>query len=453
MPSDRNKCGVDPMTRGVCAAGLCALLAVAAHPSFAAGGGRGAPAGGTGAVRGGWVGAARPLRPPLPLADGVSDIIVDAPAQRVLVTTSSRVYVLDEATGRPLGSVPLPGRRPTFSSPTSIDPRTGAVVIFIGASGDSDGTRPADLALLDGRTGTVRRIVHIGGKPSYFVADARRHRLYLFDGNKPGARVFDTSALAPRGTWPGLGNWPTIDERTGRVYASTAKGIALYDEDSRAVLASRALGGPAGGAYLDARSEHLFLLGAPGEPPPTAMSGASGYVTPDPGYFSILDARTLRVLDVGNGCADGAAADARRGRMVCLNISPSTAGPGDLSHLPPPPNDVGFAIVDLRSGAVVHSETLFSGLQADASVATDERTGRTIIVTTHQPTGETPCPCTGIGVYDTRTGRFVGAGPSVVDSLTSPGIANVVPDSQTGIDYYVDGRNRLTEFRDADATY
>lgn len=398
-------------------------------------------------MRGGWVGAARPLRPPLPLADGVSDIIVDAPAHRVLVTTSSRVYILDEATGRPLGFVPLPERRHTFGGPTSIDPRTGAVVIFISAPGDSDGTRPVDLALLDGRTGAVRRIAHVGDRPSDFVADARRHRLYLFDGKKPGARVFDTATLAPRGTWPGLSVGPEIDERTGRVYAATARGIALYDEDSRALLASRALGGPAGDVYLDARSEHLFLLGAPGEPPPDSTSG-----TPDPGYFSILDARTLRVLDVGNGCASAEAADARRGRIVCLNISPSTTGTGDLSHLPPPPNNVGFAIVDLRSGAVVHSETLFSGINAFASVATDERTGRTILVTTHDPTRENPCPCMGIGVYDTRTGRFVGACPSV-DSLTFLGSAAIVPDSQTGIDYYIDGRNRLIEFRDADATY
>lgn len=105
------------MGRGLRAAGLCALLAVAAHPSFAAGGGRGAPAGRTGAMRGGWVGAGRPLRPPLLLADGVTDIIADAPAQRVLVMTSSRVYTLDEATGRPLGFVPLTERRHTFSGP------------------------------------------------------------------------------------------------------------------------------------------------------------------------------------------------------------------------------------------------------------------------------------------------------------------------------------------------
>jgi len=82
------------MGRELRAASLRALLVVSAHPSFPAGEGRGAPAGRTGAMRGGWVGAARPLRPPLPLADGVSDIIVDAPAHRVLVTTSSRVYIL-----------------------------------------------------------------------------------------------------------------------------------------------------------------------------------------------------------------------------------------------------------------------------------------------------------------------------------------------------------------------
>ncbi len=430
------------MGRGLCAAALCALLAVAARPSSPARGGWYGGVGDAGARRG-RVGAARPLRPPLPLGKDFSGIIVDAPAHRVLITTSSRVYVLDEATGRLLGSVPTPKRRTLFvTTPPVVDPRNGDVLLLIGPPGDPDATRPEGVAVLDGRTGRARRIIRIGGSPVNFVADGRRRRLYVFDERTAGARVLDADTFAPLGVWPALNQPMEIDEQAGRIYAPWAKGLAVYDEASRTLLARGVLGGAAGVYYPAPQLGRVFASGAADAPPPDPSPAALG-----PDYFTIFDARTLRVVYTGNGCASAEAVDTRRARVVCLNITPSTVGPGDL---PRQPNDVGFAIVDLRSGAIVHIEDLFSGIQALASAAVDERTGRTIIVTTHDPTGDNSCPCTGIGVYDTRTGRFVGAGPSVVDSGYNTG---VVPDAQTGIDYYLDGRNRLIEFRDADATY
>ncbi len=290
----------------------------------------------------------------------------------------------------------------------------------------------------------ARRIVRIGGSPVNFVADGRRRRLYVFDERTAGARVLDADTFAPLGVWPALDQPMEIDEQAGRIYAPWAKGLAVYDEASRTLLTRGVLGGAAGVYYPAPRLGRVFASGAADAPPPDPSPAALG-----PDYFTIFDARTLRVVYTGNGCASAEAVDTRRARVVCLNITPSTVGPGDL---PRQPNDVGFAIVDLRNGAVVHSETLFSALQADASAAADERTGRTILVGRWQPTREDPCPCAGIEVFDTRTGRYLGAGPRAVDSPASPGIGDVVPDSRTGIDYYIDGRNRLTEFRDADAT-
>jgi len=336
-------------------------------------------------ARPGESGCAPPSTAPPPVARSVSvgvapvAVAVDPRSRHVFVlnqfaepdgrhTLQASVSMLDAGGHRVLRVAPL-GPVAVDGATLAVDGRSGAVFVLatrypstasvVGAS--------AVLALLDGATGRVRRVVTVAPHAAAvaLTVDARRGRMFALTSGPPtGAAAPASTAALSLGEDPGAlgpGAVTTLDAGTGAVLRTVAVGLA-----------------PAS-VTVDAGTGRVFAVargaGYSARPVPEGRAVAT-----DKGAVTTLDAATgaaLRRVTVGS-TPGPLAVDARAGRVFVVNEGPRY-GPGALGPFDPS----SVSVLDARTRATLRTTTLPDADRAggDGDVAVAEGTGRVFVGT------------------------------------------------------------------------
>ncbi|MFI5372659.1 MAG: YncE family protein [Candidatus Eisenbacteria bacterium] len=226
-------------------------------------------------------------RIPIDGEGGWDDLTVDGPTQRLFVTHSTRVVVVDLARdsvigqvdstmgvhgvaiapdlgrgfasdGRDstvtmfdlahysvLGRVAVPGRNPDA---IVYDPVSQRVFAFCGGS--------ANAAVIEGRSGRVVGVVPLGGRPEFAVVDGTG-RLFVNLEDSSAVVTLDTRTLAVVARWtlaPGEGpSGLAMDQKHGRLFAGCAnQKLVVLDARNGRVVSTLPIGTGVDGVRFDA---------------------------------------------------------------------------------------------------------------------------------------------------------------------------------------------------------
>jgi DNA-binding beta-propeller fold protein YncE len=216
------------------------------------------------------------------------DYIAVGPDQKIYVSHSSDVVILNAKTGDSVGVIPNTtgvhgiaftdskgftsnGRLNTV---TMFDLKTAAVLQQIPAGQNPDAImydpysklvitcngRSHDLSLIDPATGQVTGTIALDGKPETAVSD-EAGKIYVNIEDKNKISVVDISSKTVTTSWPLQAEGPTglsIDIKTKRLFAGCDKQLVVMDAGSGAIVASLPIGDGCDGTGFDAGLNLVF---------------------------------------------------------------------------------------------------------------------------------------------------------------------------------------------------
>ncbi len=354
----------------------------------------------------------------------VVQMIPDEPTRQVLLMiqestpghhTLDSIQVRNGTTGAQAHSASL-GRDLTIGT-SLVDPEMGRLYILAGASSDSSGflTGTPTIHVIDGTTGSTTRTFPAGLRPASLAVDSVHHRLFILNeppvdsgGSPVGDAVVRTLDLTTGKLLRMLhvanfkfGDQILVDEQAGSLYVPDELGIRVLDEQTdttRSIVSRAPIGYDVAGTFystapvaLDRRAGLLFI-----------SFSSSNRTTSDGGIY-IVDARSGRVLHTVHGVgSDTVAVDERADRFV--GVFNDTKGSAQSAPTP----YISLDTVDIRRGSLVQStEVPPYPADVEQDLGVDEKTGRTIVVTSD----DTSKPSTNVvSVFDTRSGRLLRSG-------------------------------------------
>jgi DNA-binding beta-propeller fold protein YncE len=410
----------------------------------------------------------------------VWDVVLDAPAGRAFLLAASRrgsddtaaVQMLDLATGAVRRTVALSTGLPVTQALDErtqrlfvltdrdygglghvfvLDARTGSVVRTIHVGLDPDVLAVDTLTdrvfvangdsvrILDAHTGVLRRAIAVGGFLGVGVtgatfpvvtADTRSGRIFVTDSEgAPGAmrtvvRVLDGRSGRLLRRMVGHGGVLTIAARTGRVVIGEGSGVSLLDGWTGRMLRSGVVRSLVDALTVDEQTGRLFSV--------NRMTG----------MVSTLDARTLRTVRtvrVGRGATE-----------LWLAGIKQFPGPGvplvderTNRVFIPDTRDGTVSILDARSGALLRTILVGSGPAGwnPGPLAVDERTGRVLMAVKGAfvpswPNPQAPPLFTGAGSVDVLDGT---SGDVLSSAPVGLAPVSVTLDTRTGRAVVVDG--------------
>ncbi len=223
-------------------------------------------------------------------------VVADATTKRLYVTRSSRVAVLDSATGKAVGEIPdTPGVHGValahdLGKGFTSNGRAGTVTVF-------------DLASLK----VLSELKTTGENPDAILYEPVTKRLFTFNGRGANVTAFDAASGAVAGTIP-VGGKPEFaaSDPSGRVFVNIEdkSEIAVIDAKTLAVTARWALPGckDPSGLAIDAKGGRLY-------------SGCGNKVA---AVVSTADGKLLATVPTGGG-TDAVAFDPERGLAFVSN--------------------------------------------------------------------------------------------------------------------------------------
>lgn len=216
------------------------------------------------------------------------DYIAVGPDQKIYVSHSSDVVILDAKTGDSVGVIPnttgvhgiaFAGSKGFTSNGrlnavTEFDLKTSAVLQQIPAGQNPDAImydpysklvitcngRSHDLSLIDPATGQVTGTIALDGKPETAVSD-EAGKIYVNIEDKNKISVVDISSKTVTASWPLQAEGPTglsIDIKTKRLFAGCDKQLVVMDATSGAIVASLPIGDGCDGTGFDAGLKLVF---------------------------------------------------------------------------------------------------------------------------------------------------------------------------------------------------
>ena len=218
------------------------------------------------------------------------DYIAVGPDQKIYVSHSSDVVILDAKTGDSVGVIPNTtgvhgiafdealGKGFTsngrLNTVTVFDLKTAAVLQQIPTGQNPDAImydpysklvitcngRSHDLSLIDPATGQVTGTIALDGKPETAVSD-EAGKIYVNIEDKNKISVVDITTKTVTTSWPLQAEGPTglsIDVRTKRLFAGCDKQLVVMDATSGAIVASLPIGDGCDGTGFDAGLKLIF---------------------------------------------------------------------------------------------------------------------------------------------------------------------------------------------------
>jgi DNA-binding beta-propeller fold protein YncE len=216
------------------------------------------------------------------------DYISVGPDQKIYVSHSSDVVILDAKTGDSIGFIPnttgvhgiaFAGSKGFTSNGrlntvTVFDLKTAAVLQQIPTGQNPDAImydpysklvitcngRSHDLSLIDPATGQVTGTIALDGKPETAVSD-EAGKIYVNIEDKNKISVVDITTKTVTTSWPLQAEGPTglsIDIKTKRLFAGCDKQLVVMDATSGAIVASLPIGDGCDGTGFDAGLKLVF---------------------------------------------------------------------------------------------------------------------------------------------------------------------------------------------------
>jgi len=216
------------------------------------------------------------------------DYISVGPDQKIYVSHSSDVVILDAKTGDSIGfilnttgvhGIAFAGSKGFTSNGrlntvTVFDLKTAAVLQQIPTGQNPDAImydpysklvitcngRSHDLSLIDPATGQVTGTIALDGKPETAVSD-EAGKIYVNIEDKNKISVVDITTKTVTTSWPLQAEGPTglsIDIKTKRLFAGCDKQLVVMDATSGAIVASLPIGDGCDGTGFDAGLKLVF---------------------------------------------------------------------------------------------------------------------------------------------------------------------------------------------------
>lgn len=312
-------------------------------------------------------GAGRRFAPPRRTAIGAlpQAVVVDARTRRAFVAhQDGTIDVLDATTGALVRAVRV-GRFGYGQDDIAIAGRAGHV--FVASAGTT--RRGTTVSVLDARSGDIIRTVAVGENPHCVVVDERRGRVFVATARGVSALDAHTAAVVRTIDVGALVNLLALDTRTGRLFVATegtdrqglvpiaggAGAIRAIDARAGAVIHTVAVGREPSSMALDARTGRLFVV-------------------------STIDAM-VDVLDTGTGRVVRRVAIAGQPRTVAIdgrNGHALVGATGFMDKWGRFTSPSKLIMLDARRGTVARVVTL--GRSPLWQVAVDERRDRAYVV-------------------------------------------------------------------------
>ena len=286
-------------------------------------------------------------------------VAVDAPTNRVFVASAEEdaMSVLDARSGALVGVVALaqPAGAPYTAISVVADERNGHVLTTAGNT----------IAMRNGRTGALLRMLSLGYTPTRVSVDEQGKRIFAVDGAGHSIHILDarSGALLRTIATSGDTNSIAVVARTARAFAGSLNGVAIYDAHSGVLPHTVTFGHTA--TFVDAVDQHAarvivtntfarsvsFLDGRDGHvvhtthvpllPYGAVVDGRRGYVfvldAAAPDGVTVLDERSgaiVRTISVG-GIPDAMAVDERSGRVYIADSGGVIVTPDPWRSIPP----------------------------------------------------------------------------------------------------------------------
>jgi len=348
------------------------------------------------------------------------------------------VSVLDAATGRLVRTIGV-GVHPLQAA---LDPTAGRVyVLSEGALSKAGGLGPGSVSVLDAATGRLVRTTGVGVGTATLAVDTRRARAYALSLDPDSVYITSVDLWADNGPSSVSGALSVLDGPTGRL-ARTLPGVsgaavAVNARDGRLLVAC-GVGCPSSRNPSDAGCVRVYdeATGRPLAAHPTSLPvDFRGMVSDDltgRAFAVLLDDRTangdspraynhILTLDARTGATLRDAVLTDQEMNTDAFVASASAGRAVLVAVP---NGYRFqmgggtatvSVVDMRSGRVLHSETLnpvegARGFRTSAVI--DARRGRIVVLA--QPLADLAGHPSGPAVFnvlDARTGRLLRTAP------------------------------------------
>jgi len=218
------------------------------------------------------------------------DYIAVGPDQKIYVSHSTQVNILDQRTGDSVGVIPnttgvhgiafVPALGKGYTSNgrantvTVFDLKTAAVQQQIAVGQNPDAImyepysktivtcngRSHDLSVVDPATGTVTTTIPLDGKPETAVSD-EKGKIYINIEDKNKITVVDMRTRTIVANWPLDAEGPTglaIDNATHRLFAGCDKQLVILDAGSGAVVSKQPIGDGCDGVGFDEGLKLVF---------------------------------------------------------------------------------------------------------------------------------------------------------------------------------------------------
>jgi YVTN family beta-propeller protein len=218
------------------------------------------------------------------------DYIAVGPDEKVYVSHSADVVILNAKTGDSVGVIPnttgvhgiafdeANGKGYTsngrLNNVTVFDIKTGAVQGQIATGQNPDAImyepfsktiitcngRSHDLSVIDAASGQVTATIALDGKPETAVSDGAG-KIYVNIEDKNKITVVDMRSRAVVTSWPLEGEGPTglaMDRKTKRLFAGCDKQLVVMDASSGAIVAKLPIGNGCDGVDFDKNLDLVF---------------------------------------------------------------------------------------------------------------------------------------------------------------------------------------------------
>jgi YVTN family beta-propeller protein len=261
------------------------------------------------------------------------DYIAVGPDQKIYVSHSSDVVILDAKTGDSVGVIPnttgvhgiafAPALGKGFTSNgrlntvTVFDIKTAAVLQQVSTGQNPDAImyepdsrkiitcngRSHDLSVIDPGTGQVTATITLDGKPETAVSDGAG-KIYVNIEDKNKITVVDIRSNSVITSWPLKAEGPTglaIDTKTGRLFAGCDKQLVVMDAASGAIVAQLPIGNGCDGVGFDPKLRLVFASCGEGtlavikEASPSSFKVIDNVVTKRSARTIAVDTRTHEV--------------------------------------------------------------------------------------------------------------------------------------------------------------